>query len=110
MIKNSLLFLGLIFLTSATHAESVSVKYGGEVKIDSFSCEWVSRSSFIKRLCYDPKESYVIVLLSNTYYHYCGVPAGIVSSWSTAASMGRFYNANVKGRYDCRVNHLPKYE
>lgn len=110
MIKNSMLLLGLVFLTSAARAESVSVKYGGEVNIDSFSCEWVSRSSFVNRLCFDPNESYVIVLLSNTYYHYCGVPAGVVISWSAATSMGRFYNVNVKGKYDCRVNNLPKYE
>jgi len=91
------------------YAESVNVKYRGVVNIDSFECEWVNRSSFINRLCFDRKESYVIVLLRSTYYHYCSVPNRIVDTWGASLSMGRFYNSNIKGKYDCRVNYLPKY-
>jgi len=101
----------LIYLALPTNAlaESVFVKYRGQVPLETFSCEWVTRSSFIRRLCYDFREQYVIVNLSGTYYHYCEVPKSIVENWRTANSMGRFYNAQVKDRFDCRINRLPSY-
>ena len=101
----------LIFSFAFTaYAESVSVKYRGSVNLASFECEHVNRSSFINRLCYDAKERYVIVLLKNTYYHYCEVPKNVVSSWKVASSLGRYYGSYIKGNYDCRVNYLPSYE
>lgn len=102
-------FLVLFPFAFIAYAESVNVKYRGNVNIDTFECEWVNRSSFIKRLCFDPKESYAIVLLKSTYYHYCGVPNGVIDSWRAASSMGRFYGTNIKGNYDCRVNYMPTY-
>ena len=81
-------------------AEIVDVKYRGQVDLAPFNCEWVTRSSVVGRLCYDSKERYVIVDLGGTYYHYCEVPPEIVSDWHKADSMGRYYNAEVKGRFD----------
>jgi len=89
--------------------ERVFVKYRGDVDLAPFTCETVSRSSFINRLCYDAKEKYVVVLLQRTYYHYCEVPANLVQAWLSADSMGKFYNANVKGKFDCRVLRVPSY-
>jgi len=89
--------------------EIVYVKYRGPVNLAPFNCEWVTRSSVVERLCYDPKEQYVIVNLGGTYYHYCEVPSGVVSEWRDADSMGRYYNAQIKGRFDCRVNRMPTY-
>ncbi len=63
----------------------------------------------VRRLCYDSRERYVIVNLTGAYYHYCEVPPSIVAAWRQAASMGRFYNAQVKGRFDCRVLRVPSY-
>ena len=63
----------------------------------------------MKRLCYDSKELYVIVNLTGTYYHYCEVPTDIVAAWQQAESMGRYYGAQVKGRFDCRVLRVPSY-
>lgn len=91
------------------NAETVSVKYGGKVDLTPFHCESITRSSFINRLCYDSQEGYVIVSLNGTYYHYCEVPAGVVNEWRQADSMGRYYNAHVKGRFDCRINRAPSY-
>ena len=105
----TLLTIFLVVFSIPTMAESVYVKYRGEVNLAPFSCEWVSRSSLVKRLCYDQKEQYVIVQLKSTYYHYCEVPSGVVSNWRNADSMGRYYSTNMKGRYDCRVNLLPEY-
>ena len=89
--------------------ETVYVKYRGPVSLAPFNCEWVTRSSVVERLCYDSKEQYVIVSLGGTYYHYCEVPPEIVSEWRDADSMGRYYNAQIKGRFDCRVNRMPTY-
>ncbi len=61
------------------------------------------------RLCYDAEQEYVIVNLTGTYYHYCEVPQNVVNAWRAAESMGQFYNAAVKGRYDCRVLRMPAY-
>ncbi len=91
-------------------AESVYVKYRGSVNLAPFVCEWIARSSVVKRLCYDGSEKYVIVNLAGTYYHYCEVPAAVVATWRKAESMGRFFNAYVKGRFDCRILRVPSYE
>jgi len=63
----------------------------------------------VERLCYDAKERYVIVKLTGTYYHYCEVPGEVVSAWRGASSMGKFFNARIKGNFDCRVNRVPPY-
>ena len=43
------------------------------------------------------------------YYHYCEVPQSIVTAFTMADSMGRYYNAVIKGRFDCRVYRMPSY-
>lgn len=93
----------------AQAGEKVFVKYRGMVDLAPFACETITRSSLVQRLCYDAIERYVIVLLTGTYYHYCEVPPNVVNAWRDADSMGRFYNANVKGNFDCRVLRVPPY-
>ncbi|WP_162569206.1 KTSC domain-containing protein [Variovorax sp. SRS16] len=90
-------------------SETVIVKYRGPVDLAPFSCQTIARSSFISRICYDQYEQYVLVNLSDTYYHYCDVPPDVVAAWLASPSMGRFYNATVKGRFDCRLGHVPSY-
>jgi hypothetical protein len=91
-------------------AETVHVKYRGPVDLSHFECDWIARSSVVKRLCYDPREKYVIVNLTGTYYHYCEVPSNVVAAWRSADSMGRYFNAYVKGRFDCRIFRVPAYK
>ncbi len=100
--------LGAIWPRTAM-AETVVVKYRGPVELSPFNCEWITRSSVVQRLCYDSHERYVIVNLNGTYYHYCEVPPNVVAAWRQADSMGRFYNAQVKARFDCRVLRVPPY-
>ena len=102
--------LAFSFLAFNANAESVSVKYRGAVELAPFKCNWINRSSLVNRLCYDEKETYVVVMLRDTYYHYCEAPKSIVAAWFSASSMGRFYNTYIKGRYDCRVNYMPIYD
>jgi hypothetical protein len=89
------------------HAESVYVKYRGEVDLKFFDCANVTRSSFIQRVCYDKRNQYMLISLNGTYYHYCEIDADTVSSLLNAPSMGQFYNASIKGDFDCRVRRLP---
>jgi len=90
-------------------AEVVFVKYRGPLDVAPLQCEWVERSSLIRRLCYDAAHEYVVVRLNGTYYHYCGVPARVVRDWFGAESMGRYFNGAIKGRYDCRLSPPPAY-
>lgn len=100
----------LALIAAEVSAETVDVKYRGAVDLKPFACEWIKRSSLVTRLCYDSRERYVVVQLNpGTYYHYCGVPSGVVSDWMQADSMGRYFNSNVKGRFDCRVTPPPTY-
>ena len=87
----------------------VYVKYRGEVSLETFTCNTITRSSLIRRLCYDKAESYVIVNLNGSNYDYCEVPESLVNEWMNATSMGKFFNSRVKGGFDCRVKRMPQY-
>ena len=90
-------------------AESVYVKYRGDVDLKHFDCTDITRSSFIRRVCYDSRQEYMLVSLNGTFYHYCEIDTRTVSSLLEAPSMGRFYNASIKGSFDCRVRRVPQY-
>ena len=93
----------------ANNANFALKKYRGAVDLKPFKCETIYQSSVVKRLCYDAEEGYVVVNLNGTYHHYCEVPAYVVSGWRASNSMGDFFNKNVKGHFDCRVNRVPAY-
>ena len=99
------LALGMVLAVSA-QAEIVYVKYQGPVSLDEFSCSNPS-SSFVHRICYRSERQYLVVLLNQTYYHYCRIPSAVVQQWLAASSKGRFYGANIKGSYDCRQGGIP---
>lgn len=100
-------FVWLISLSA--HAESVTVKYRGEVDLAPFRCTTIDRSSFVGRVCYDRAHEYMLIQLNGVYYHYCGIDAGTVSDLLAASSVGGFYNVRVKGRFDCRISPPPSY-
>lgn len=82
------------------------MKYRGPVDLASFRCATPS-SSLVHRVCYRAERQYLVVLLGSTYYHYCRMPAQVVQNWLAAPSQGRFYNAFIKGNYDCRLGGIP---
>lgn len=49
----------------------------------------------------------MVIQLSGTYYHHCGINGGTVSQMLAADSVGRFYSTQVRGRFDCRVTPPP---
>ncbi|WP_442935688.1 KTSC domain-containing protein [Nitrobacter sp. NHB1] len=49
-----------------------------------------------------------------TAYSYCEMPRPTLNTFMSAPSMGKFYNANIKGSgkdgpYDCRTHRKPSY-
>tara|TARA_Y100000591_G_C21458953_1_gene509851 strand:+ start:151 stop:471 length:321 start_codon:yes stop_codon:yes gene_type:complete len=97
IISIIILFLNI---NNYAFAETVFVKYHGNVSLDSFDCN-NTISSFVNRICYDEQDEHVVVLLKSTYYHYCDVPFSIVDDWLSSYSKGRFYNSDIKGRFQC---------
>jgi hypothetical protein len=94
--------------TSLARAETVYVKYRGEVDLKPFACTDITRSTFINRVCYDRRNEYMLISLNGTFYHYCEIDTDTVSSLLNAPSMGKFYNAAIKGNFDCRVHRVPE--
>jgi hypothetical protein len=105
--KNIITLLILLSIIGVSSAESVYVKYQGNVSLDNFNCT-NTISSFVNRVCYEEQDNYVVVLLGSTYYHYCRVPNNTVDNWLDASSKGKFYHAKIKGRFDCRLGGIPK--
>ncbi len=68
-----------------------------------------SRSSFVTGAWYDKSNSYMVIGLGGTYYHYCRMPRSAWESFRSADSFGRHYNAFIKGRFDCRLGGVPDY-
>lgn len=93
--------------SSLASAEVVHVKYRGPVDLSLFHCARPS-SSFVHRICYQASTRYAVVLLKNTYYHYCRVPESVIDNWFLAPSVGRFFNRSIKGNYDCRSGGIPR--
>ncbi|MGO9237411.1 MAG: KTSC domain-containing protein [Methylocella sp.] len=69
----------------------------------------MTRSRFIQRVCYDTKNTYMLINLSGACYHYCEIDQGTVSGLLKAESMGRFFNASIKSRFYCRTHRVPAY-
>ena len=101
-------------LSGAATAETVTVKYHGPVPLDTFQCAAIDRSSLVKRVCYDAVQQYMVILLKGTYYHYCEIGQETVNALLAAESMGRYFNANIRGSgsdgpFDCRTHRVPEY-
>jgi hypothetical protein len=68
----------LALLATAATAETVEVKYRGPVDLAPFDCQDITRSSFVRRVCFDAAQSYMLIELGATYYQYCEIDRGTV--------------------------------
>ena len=68
-----------------------------------------SRSSFVTGAWYDESNTYMVIGLKRTYYHYCRMPRNAWDSFRSADSFGRHFNMFIKGRFDCRLGGVPDY-
>ena len=102
----------LLSFGSNALAEDIYVKYrDGTVDVSNGHFQHLSLkdSRLVKNMYYDQGNSYLLVRLKSTYYHHCSIPQGVVSDWRDSSSLGKYYNRNIKGNYDCRINPIPSY-
>ncbi len=106
--------LGTLLLAPASlSAEEACVKYHKCISLDQFKCEDITRSSFIRRVCYVEAKQYMIIKLKDTYYHYCKIGPETVTSLMEAPSMGKYFNEKIsgtrnnRGPFDCRDHPIP---
>jgi len=106
--------VGLLLRNPLAAAEGEAcIKYHKCVSLAQFKCTDTS-SSLVKRVCYNEPRQYMIIKLQATDYHYCGIPPRIVEELLAAASLGRYYNQNIKSAatnraYDCRDHPIPQF-
>ncbi len=87
--------------TSETAAEMVGLKYGDAVDVSGFD-HLSGRGSLVANAWFDAQFEYLVVQLGSDSYEYCGVPAKVWSEFTSAESLGTFYNRVLKGNYDCQ--------
>lgn len=114
MLRAAALFAITVLGATWAEAETITIKYYGSLNLKPFSCTDVTRSSLVRRACYDKAEQFMVVQLDATYYPYCEMPAATYEAFLNAPSMGKFYNANIKGTgsdgsFDCRTHRKPAY-
>ena len=89
-------------------AETVRVLGRGPVSLKQFVCEAAPYSA-IHRVCYDEENQYMIIQLGSHYLHYCNVESHKVFGLLHAKSVARYFNAEIKGRYNCNAQTTPPY-
>ena len=88
----------------------VDVKYrDDDVDIADLEALDTSSSSLVRGAWYDDDNDYMVINLSGTYYHYCGLSDSKWDGFSSADSFGSYYNKHLKGNFDCRYNYVPNY-
>ena len=100
--------LALLLTAPWEEAEIVDVKGGGAVDLKPFTCQDITRSSVISRVCYDRESRRMLVQRHAAYYQYCDLPKDTVDAFLNAPSMGRFFRTNIEGAdgnepYGCRT-------
>ncbi|WP_210241666.1 MULTISPECIES: KTSC domain-containing protein [unclassified Mesorhizobium] len=106
--------VALLAASGLLHAETVDVKYRGPVHLAKFQCTGELDSSVLKRVCYNPEYSYMLIRLKQTWYHYCEIDQGTVDALFAAESKGRFYDSSIKdsgtgGKFGCRDKPVPEF-
>jgi KTSC domain len=91
---------------AATGKNVIWVKYR-ETPVDladrRFEYLDTSKSSFITGAWYDRNNSYMVIGLQGTYYHYCRMPKDAWDALRAADSFGKHYNAFIKGEVYSRT-------
>jgi KTSC domain len=127
MVSRAIIGLFLFSLTSSANAETalrsgsalaecITIKYRDTpVCLNTFTCTETPQSSFVREICYDATKSYMLVKLNETWYHYCSVDPASVDNLVHAASVGSYFNNNLRSRgqihgpFDCRDHAPPSY-
>lgn len=89
--------LALLFTAPWEQAEIVDVKDRGAVDLKPFTCQDITRSSVISRVCYDAQSRRLLVQRHAVYRQYCELPKVIVDALLNAPSMGQFFRTTIEG-------------
>lgn len=112
-IPIALLVLGafVYFLISSFNPGYVKVKYREDkVDISSDYFQPLDKSdATVGGAWYDFSNLYMVIKLNDTYYHYCSLPIDTWSSFRSSPSLYGYYQEEIKGNYDCRLNPVPSY-
>ena len=92
--------VAVLVLLAPALAEEVDVRQRGRLSLDEFNCARME-SSFIRRVCYDEGNRYLLIQLGSTWRQYCNVPEETASALIEAESAARFFNAHVRGKFVC---------
>ena len=91
-------FIFALLLTAPwEEAEIVDVKGQGAVDLKPFTCQDITRSRVISRVCYDGESRRMLVQRHAVYQQYCDLPKDTVDAFLNAPSMGLFFRANIEG-------------
>lgn len=98
--------LALLFTAPWEEAEVVDVRDRGAVDLKPFTCQDITRSSVISRVCYDSESRRMLVQRHAVYRQYCDLPRATVDALLSAPSMGQFFRASIDdadgtGPYAC---------
>ncbi|WP_213287802.1 KTSC domain-containing protein [Bradyrhizobium sp. sGM-13] len=83
--------LVLLFTAPWEAAEIVEVKDRGPVDLARFTCQDVTRSSVISRVCYDGESRHMLIQRHAVYHQYCDVPKDTIDAFLNAPSVGRHF-------------------
>jgi hypothetical protein len=96
-------------MSAPAASECVAIKYRDTpVCLDTFKCVETPQSSFVRKVCFDAAQSYLVIKLNDVWYHYCAVDRVSFENLTTASSIGSYYNQNfrshgtIHGPFDCR--------
>ena len=101
----------ILYFLFFSNSGYVNVKYRDDkVNVSTSKFESLDKSdSTVKGAWYDRSNEYLVIKLSGTYYHYCGMPSSAWSGFRSASSLYGYYQDDIKGQFDCRVNPVPSY-
>lgn len=101
LLTTMLVLIGL-GMVSQGRADDIPVSGHGDISLDSYECQRTG-SSIMSLVCYQESTQKLVVLLSSTYYLYCDVPRSVVDGLLESSTEGRYFNENIKGKFDCKT-------
>lgn len=104
---------GVVTCRNQIATSPVSVNYRSPLASGSPDFERMSAdeldSGFVNGACYDLTNELLVLKLRDTWYHYYNVPERVWQGFKEADAKGEFYNANIRGVYDCQTHPVVSY-
>ena len=101
----------VVFIYLLPKQNYVNIKYRNDpVDISSNNFKPLDKSdNTVKGAWYDSSNKYMVIKLKNVYYHYCGFDNYTWDGFKSSNSLYSYYEKRIRGKYDCRINPVPRY-